>query len=244
MDAFLYHNLGPKMGAEDWHPQYPEHPCYFWGRLFMHAIGLGQFERTRHREALPPQVQDLWPLYWHIRTCNPWFTMEYGTGLSTAVMALALYHNKMILRTKRREGVKPTKCFIYAMDHSEKWIKRCVLGFPPELLGHVKWQPSRVEEVYHGGDHMLQFNLAPNMPPSFVYIDGPDLGVMYTQAPADHECFGIVDPIYYEHKLKPGTQIVIDGRVGNVKFLKENFQRTWQWQDHWAFEQTVATLKE
>ena len=52
------------------------------------------------------------------------------------------------------------------------------------------------------------------------------------------------DIIKYEHFLTPGTIIVIDGRMANVRFLKANFQRNWSYHYYEKIEMSVFYLNE
>ena len=37
------------------------------------------------------------------------------------------------------------------------------------------------------------------------------------------------DILTFEHFLTPGTLLLVDGRTANARFLKANFQRSWEY---------------
>ncbi len=50
------------------------------------------------------------------------------------------------------------------------------------------------------------------------------------------------DLIKVEHFLTPGTIIVSDGRAANAKFLKDNFQRKWIYNNQSNYDQHFFCL--
>ncbi len=73
----------------------------------------------------------------------------------------------------------------------------------------------------------------PKINPQLIYLDGPDLysvkNTINNFNTNFDECVPIsADILLIEPFLLPGTIIVVDGRVSNVRFLENNFQRKWK----------------
>ena len=52
------------------------------------------------------------------------------------------------------------------------------------------------------------------------------------------------DILKYENFLTPGTIILSDGRTANTRFLKNNFQRKWEYKEDKVNDQNYFYLKE
>jgi len=204
---------------------YPEHPCYFIGRLFLHLLGLGKWERSRPQFALNPQFQDLWFLYWLVRQRRPKYILEYGIGHSTVVMALACFHN----------GGGGVQC----LDAEKDWVRSVMGDLPPELTDYVGAMHSPVIERRLEGRLVLQHLRVPDMVPDMIYVDSPDLH----KGEGPH-FDGIVDPLYLEPKLKPGCAMIIDGRPRQCMMLMQELRRPWSFGIRKRWESSFYELKE
>jgi hypothetical protein len=204
------------------HP-YPEHPAYFWGRLFLHELGLGDFERSRPAPTLRPQFHDLWFLYWATRQRRPRIILEYGVGFSTVVFAQACYHNGFGL--------------VQSLDTDTQWVGAVWQGFPEHLKDRVAFMVSAVVERRWDGRKTLQHLRVPDIIPDLIYVDGPDL----QKGPGPH-FDGIVDPLYLEPKLRRGCGLVVDGRPRQCQLLHDYFQRPWRWEKRTRWQNSIAQL--
>lgn len=204
--------------------RYPEHPAYFWGRIFVHQIGLGDFERSRLDVALRPQFHDLWFLYWTVRRQKIQIAFEYGVGYSTVVMAQAMYHNGF--------------GWVQSLDAESGWIGTVWDGFPDHLRDRVAFMCSRLIERRFHGRKVFQYLRAPyGFTPDLIYVDAPDLmkgeGAHYD---------GIVDPLYLEHRLRRGCLLIVDGRPKQCQMLYDNFKRPWKWTKRRRWDNSIAEL--
>ena len=79
-----------------------------------------------------------------------------------------------------------------------------------------------------------EYKKLPLCNPDFIYLDGPDqfkinkLNNNFTTAHQDMMPM-VCDILKMEYFLIPGTMILVDGRGANASFLKNNFQRKWDY---------------
>ena len=232
MAAFQETGVEPAMNGADLinllgYLPHTEHPCLYWGRCFLHELGLAEWELSRPKSALAPQFQDLWTLYWFIRDNQPQSILEYGVGHSSVVMALACFHNQ--------RGV------VQSIDEEAGWAGSVARGFPKPLQPHWAIMLSRTIQRHYNGQLVLQYVRSPTaygMVPDFIYIDAPDL---FKGAGLHHD--GIVDPLYYEHLLKPGCVIAVDGRDGQCIMMQKYFKRNWEMRDQNKYDQRFFILQ-
>lgn len=197
-------------------------------------------------KALSPAWDDLWTLYSTIRQKKPALVLEYGSGVSTILMAQALWENgagKLISLEnapgwaevtrsrlpKRLEEVcqllvaKPEiVTFKGFFDSRPVAIKRLNgLGATTFALSH---RPVRI------GLMGLRYREAEGLAPDVILIDGPGWG----SVPEYRDSFGnalpsiVLDPLLHERSYKPGTHIVLDWRLPNTMFLVGNLSRRWR----------------
>ena len=93
------------------------------------------------------------------------------------------------------------------------------------------------------------YDTLPNVTPDLIYIDAPDqyniLGeIRGISTRSESRLPMSADILSIEHFLHPGTLIIIDGRTGNARFLKENFQKNWIHYYSTEFDQHFFELKE
>jgi len=89
----------------------------------------------------------------------------------------------------------------------------------------------------------------PNVTPDLIYIDAPDqyniLGeVRGISTRSESRLPMSADILSIEHFLHPGTLIITDGRTGNARFLKANFQKNWTHYHSTEYDQHFFELKE
>ena len=89
----------------------------------------------------------------------------------------------------------------------------------------------------------------PQINPDFIYLDGPDqfeiFGKINNLTISNYEFMPMSsDILKYENFLTPGTIIVVDGRTVNARFLKNNFQRKWNYYYDFKNDQSIFYLKE
>lgn len=158
-----------------------------------------RFTKLRSFTAFQPDLVDLYYLHAHIRAHRPRVVLEYGSGISTAVMANALALNG--------EGV------LYSLEPSEEWAQSTAGCVPPELRNRVKVIYSPATETTVFGQRTFCFADQPVDSPDMVYIDGAPAGAVF-QGAENLEALGT---------LKSGTAIYIDARRRAVDyFVRKN----------------------
>ena len=89
----------------------------------------------------------------------------------------------------------------------------------------------------------------PNVCPDFIYLDAPDqyipVGDVRGISTGHPDRMPMsADILTFEHFLTPGTLLLIDGRTANARFLKANFQRSWEYVHDEASDIHTFELKE
>ncbi len=155
----------------------------------------------RRSDAIGPDYIDLWFLYRCIREQRPAHALEFGSGLSTYVIAKALKDN----------GTG----HLLSIDSMEEWAKETVDAMPGFLRDwcHVLYAPA--VETEWGDTLVFRHDVTIEGAVDFVYLDGP---------PLTAERMVAVDPLVIEDRLTPNALIVVDGRLENVRFLQKNLK--------------------
>ena len=146
----------------------------------------------------PPDYGDLFYLYSYIRTRQPRRVLEYGSGISTLVMALALRQNG----GEGRLG---------SIEPSEEGAQKTRAGLPAHLLerSEVICSPGMHCEVE--GRDTVCFAERPLANPDMIYIDGAPQGACFDGA----ENVALLEENFDED----GVTIFIDGRRRAVHFF-------------------------
>lgn len=196
---------------------------------------------------LPVELDDLIRLHFLTRSRKVTTILEFGVGKSTLVFADALKKNKEEFGGGIKNNLRRTNPFeVHSVDSGKKWIVRCKQGFPPTLLDFVHFYQSEVEMTTFNGRACTMYKKLPNICPDLIYLDGPD------QFAVKNDVRGIstrspdrlpmsADILLFEPFLLPGTLIVVDGRAANARFLKNNFQRNWEY--HYFTKEDIHTFE-
>ena len=183
----------------------------------------------------PPIAEDLARLHRLIRKRKAFTVLEFGSGLSTIVIADALSKNKAdFLALKEKPELRNRFMFqIFSVESDKQWIKHNQLNFPEHLLEHVNFHYSEIKiDTFNGRICHFYENL-PDIVPDFIYIDGPNPkdvkgNVNGMTFQCDERTVMAADLLLMESILLPGTFIIVDGRTNNARFLKNNFQRNFE----------------
>jgi hypothetical protein len=186
--------------------------------------GLLALLSNRPKSAYPPDYVDLWFLYRLVRKRKPRCVLEFGAGCSTVILAQALSDNA-------RQSSEPVG-HLYSVDAVPFWAETTRELMPNHLKDLSTVTASEIVAVDCNGHRVLRHAQAPDVSPEFIYLDGPDF-----QDFRDKTTFAAVcDPLDYEPRIKPGFCMVIDGRVENTKFLRENLKRRYAVKRRWPLE--------
>ena len=183
----------------------------------------------------PPVVEDLARLHRLIRKRKAFTVLEFGSGLSTIVMADALSKNKAdFLGLQEKPELRNRFMFqIFSVESDKKWIEYSQSNFPNHLLEHVNFHYSEIKIDTFNGRICHFYDNLPDIVPDFIYLDGPNPkdvkgsvnGITFQ---CDERTVMAADILLMESILLPGTFILIDGRTNNARFLNNNLQRNFE----------------
>ena len=183
----------------------------------------------------PPVIEDLARLHRLIRKRKAFTVLEFGSGLSTIVMADALSKNKAdFLGLQEKPVLRNRFMFqIFSVESDKKWIEYSQSNFPKHLLEHVNFHYSEIKIDTFNGRICHFYDNLPDIVPDFIYLDGPNPkdvkgsvnGITFQ---CDERTVMAADILLMESILLPGTFILVDGRTNNARFLNNNLQRNFE----------------
>ena len=183
----------------------------------------------------PPVAEDLARLHRLIRKRKAFTVLEFGSGLSTIVMADALSKNKTeFLDLDKKPELRNRFMFkIFSVESDKQWIEHSQSNFPKHLLKHVNFHYSEIKIDTFNGRICHFYDNLPDIVPDFIYLDGPNPkdvkgSVNGMTFQCDERTVMAADLLLMESILLPGTFILVDGRTNNARFLKNNFQRNFE----------------
>ena len=183
----------------------------------------------------PPVAEDLARLHRLIRKRKAFTVLEFGSGLSTIVMADALSKNKDdFLAIEEKPELRNRFMFqIFSVESDKQWIEHSQSNFPKHLLEHVNFHYSEIKIDTFNGRICHFYDNLPDIVPDFIYLDGPNPkdvkgNVNGMTFQCDERTVMAADLLLMESILLPGTFIIVDGRTNNARFLKNNFQRNFE----------------
>jgi hypothetical protein len=191
-------------------------------------------DRRRHKLTHPPRLRHLYMIYQTIILNKRTTVLEFGTGISTLVMARALLENKKKFGPKKPFERCEFPFQLLTVDNQKKFIKISKSRISKTLKkdNNVKFFYSDVRVTMYGGNFATEYEKLPQVNPDFIYLDGPSQWKItktlnnFTTSQADMMPMSC-DIAKFENFLTPGTIIVSDGRTANCMFLKNNFKRNW-----------------
>lgn len=199
-----------------------------------------------------PDLADLCFLYRQIRTRKALTILEFGVGYSTVIMAAAMKKNKE--EYGREFELADIRClhpfFIYSVDADSHWIAEARRRLPDELKEFTHISHSEVYASTFQDRLCHYYRTLPDIVPDFIYLDAPGPSQVGggVNGLSFHGCIertlNGADILRMEPSLTPGTMIVVDGRMNNVRFLMHNLQRGWDIRVDEEGDRTVMELKE
>ena len=188
-------------------------------------------------DVIPPNFLKLYVLHELVNLNKRISVLEIGSGWSSLFLGNALNENKKKnkLNLSLLGFKKPYE--MISIDNSLKFLK--IAKKRLEIIKKKKiknrWVHSEVFMSKFNGNICTFFKNLPACQPDFIYLDGPDLTNIKknkkfkfsTQHPDSLNISG--DILRIEFFLIPGTILIVDGRGGNVEFLKKNFKRSWKY---------------
>lgn len=205
----------------------------------------------RANVAFPPDVEDLVFLHQIVRKRKCFTVLEFGLGYSTSILADALWKNKNEYeKQETKPHIRCSNMFeLHTVDNEPAWIKICQdrVSQHEHLSGIIHFHSSSVSAGTFNGRICHTYDSLPDIVPDFIYLDAP--GTESIQGSINNMSFSdcsdrtvmAADICVLEPILIPGCFIVVDGRVNNVRFMRNNFQRNWKF--HWLKERDVSTFE-
>ena len=197
-----------------------------------------------------PDLKDLYRLYFFILNNKRTTVMEFGSGWSSLVMALALTELKKkysgdISKLRRNN---PFELFI--IENEKKFFsisKRRLEKFSNKINIKINYLSTDVKMTVYKGIISTEYKKLPLCNPDFIYLDGPsqfnikkDINGVSTR---HKDMMPMVsDVLKFEYFYTPGTIIVLDGRAANAKFIKDHFKRNWRYINDQKNDQHIFCL--
>ena len=199
----------------------------------------------------PVEIDDLIRLHYLVTSRKVRTVMEFGVGKSTHVILDALKKNKMAYAEEVKEKLRCSTPFqLYAIDNNKYWLDKV----SEKLNDNPDFFPCHCELIMGTFNDRLctYYEGLPNVSPDLIYLDGPDQfsvkgDVRGLSTRHANRMPMVADLLAFENFLEPGTLIITDGRGANAQFLKNNFQRNWDYHyfesyDHHIFELVEPAL--
>lgn len=194
------------------------------------------------------EYDDLIRLHYLVTSRKVTTIMEFGVGKSTAVFDHALDVNKELHYDYCKKNLRRGNLFeCHSIDNNNEWIEITKKNYPD--LKNISYQfSSCVVSTFNDRVCTFYENL-PNICPDLIYLDAPDqfspIGNVRGISTAHSDRLPMsADILTFENFLLPGTLIVVDGRTANAMFLKNNFQRNWEYFYSAQWDQHFFELKE
>tara|TARA_Y100000389_G_scaffold169439_1_gene175723 strand:- start:31557 stop:32363 length:807 start_codon:yes stop_codon:yes gene_type:complete len=187
-----------------------------------------------------PEIFDLYFLY-KLITLNKRLTiLEFGSGWSTLIMALAMEKNikdyrwEVFEKNQAKKKMRFQNPFeIFSVDNEKKYMKISKNRIDKiKIKSKVNFIYSPVQMTKFEGRICTEYKELPLCNPDFIFLDAPDqfnIKGKINGITISHDDYMPMscDILKIEFFLKPGTIICVDGRAANVKFLKSLFKRNW-----------------
>jgi predicted O-methyltransferase YrrM len=178
-------------------------------RRILETAGVQRYLSGRPTSAYPPHYGDIGFLYLLVRKRRPSLVLEFGSGVSTSVIAMALKHNA--------EEETTTAGKLISVESEEYWAKQNSKAMHADLADYVEIVYAPAVETHHEGEGALRHEGVPEGTYDMVYLDGPDF--------RPPEFMLSMDLLALEYSLADNVIGVIDGRHINADFLKRHFKQ-------------------
>lgn len=194
-------------------------------------------KKERETQLDPPEFDDLYFLYKTTRESCAISILEFGSGYSTLIFAVALYQNYLRFGQEYlKQCIHPNAFQLLTVDGSSYFLEKSMKRIPIEIQKFVVSHTSDVELFEFGGAGGQIANRwvdLPNFTPDLIYIDGPDPEQILTKINGyERNNFSLpmsADILQREFFFWNGTQIIMDGRGANAEFLRKNLKRDWHY---------------
>lgn len=223
---------------------------------FIEPIYLNANKTEGGEEIYPPNYQDLYSLYSKVLSSRSLAILEFGSGWSTLILAIALQENKNRDLEVASSIRHPNLYQLMTIDCEHRFMEIALQRLPQDLTIKIHAVETKAYmSVVNDQICTLYLNLPP-FTADFIYLDGPDCGANQVLGEIngfsirygdESKTYGLpmsADLIRLEPHLWPATTIVTDGRGANARFLKNNFRRNWLYQYDEIVDQHIFFLDE
>jgi hypothetical protein len=202
---------------------------------FFNYLNLLNYFKKNDKKIIAPELNDLYRLYQFIILNKRTTVLEFGSGWSSLIIALALKKNRERFSNKVKNLRRGNLFELHILENQKRYLN-ITKKRNKNILGQskfVKYFYSKCEMTKYGDKcFATQYIKLPIVNPDFIYLDGPDQfkihGSINNFSTRHVDLMPMsCDILKFEHYLLPGTIILIDGRTANARFLKVNFQRNW-----------------
>jgi hypothetical protein len=179
---------------------------------------------------------DLYRLYQFVILNKRTTVLEFGSGYSSLIFAIALNELNSLCKNKIIKLRRNNPFELFIVENSKKYLnntKKLIKNFSKKLKLHkINYQFSNVKMTTFNDCISTSYEKLPLCNPDFIYLDGPDQFNIKRKvnniSTAHKDMMPMANDILkIEHFLTPGTIIIVDGRGANAQFLKNNFRRNW-----------------
>jgi len=175
--------------------------------------------------------------------------LEFGTGISTLVIAKSLSINKLkfINKTKYFREENYISCSI---DNNKKFLNISKKNINILKLNKIcKLLFVNLKMEIYNGIISSSCSILPNINPDLILLDGPDQKLIKGKSNninfADKSFTPIQNDILkMEAFLIPGTIILIDGRTNNAHYFRKKLYRNWSYRYVKYLDQHIFELKD
>jgi len=203
---------------------------------------------TQAGKPIAPDLMDLARLHRMIRQKLAFTVLEFGIGYSTIAICDALEKNERQWSDAKVTAPIRNRFMwqLFSVDTSEHWINETLKRLPAHLEARLHVTHTAAHIALHQGQVCHFFDTLPDVVPDFVYLDGPDpsevTGQVHGLSFACRErTVMAADLLLMESTFLPGTQVLVDGRTNNARFLARNFRRSWT--SDWSSDEDVTTFE-
>jgi hypothetical protein len=233
---------------------------YFYENGLSEVIGVDNYTRPEQEgpndtyeqegeEIFEPDCPDLCRLHAIVRRRKVLTVLEFGSGVSTKVIAHALSLNqqqyeKDISLIRRQSPFK-----IYSVE-AEREYADTTLRNSGVFKKYIEMHVSSACQTSFNGRVCGRYENLPSVCPDLIYIDGPSpysynnsLDAYISMAHPDITNI-TCDLLMMEQFLLPGTFVIFDGMTSNSRFNRQHLYRDWISVEDTEMDYTMLVLDE
>ncbi|MDB3932080.1 hypothetical protein N9374_03280 [Candidatus Pelagibacter sp.] len=208
--------------------------------------------QLKSKEPYKPELLDLYIIFQLIKTNKRISCLEYGSGWSSLLIALALNENEKQYKKEVSNLRRNYRFKNLIIDNEKKYLsitKKRIEQVDRNLLKHSDFIFSKCRVKFINYNYVTEFDYIPKINPDFIYLDGPDqFNIIKSNDGFNIDSKDLTpmaaDILKIEFFLNPGTIVLVDGRGANANYLKINLARNWRYKYLQEFDQHIFVLDE